>query len=170
MTAATIVPTTLMRQVIEGMRWLGGHTRDPEATWRVWAEGRAVPIPIGDGFAVVRLPEALGQAAVRALAGGTPSLVGPVLADHSAGVIEVLVPLAPAVWQGTGAELIDGSRLERQMVKCPPPSRRADGRDWLYLPRALPGRPAVLTDPYRLSEAVSIARSQLVSLAGQFNQ
>ncbi|MFJ2805819.1 hypothetical protein [Kitasatospora sp. NPDC087271] len=124
MTTAAIVPTTLIRQVIEGMRWLGGHTRDPEATWRVWAEGRAVPIPVGNGFVVVRLPEALGRAAVRALAGNAPSLVGPVLVNRSKGVVEALVPTAPAVWQGPGAELLDGSRLEMRMVKCPPPRAR----------------------------------------------
>ncbi|MFI9157515.1 hypothetical protein [Kitasatospora aureofaciens] len=165
----TIVSTALTRQVVGGMRWLGAYTRAPDATWRAWSKGRAVPVPAGRGFAVVRLPEPLGRAAVRALLGSAPSLVGPALVNHSQDVVEILVPIAPAVWQGPDAELIDGSRISTRMVKVPPPGRRADGRDWLCPPRALPGCSAVLTDPYRLAGAVDVARNALLVAGYRFN-
>ncbi|MFJ4184149.1 hypothetical protein [Kitasatospora sp. NPDC089509] len=153
----------LARQVVEGMRWIGAQTSDPDATRRAWARGRAVPVPAGRAFAVVRLPEPLGRAAVRALLDSDHSLVGPALVNHTEDVVEIFVPITPAVWQGPNAELIDGSRASSRMIKIPPPSRRADGREWLCPPRALPGCSAVLTDPYRLAEVVAVARNALLA-------
>ncbi|MFF0409682.1 hypothetical protein ACFYUY_04510 [Kitasatospora sp. NPDC004745] len=159
MMPAVIVQAKLTTQVIAGMRWLGRQTADPTATWEAWARGRPVPVSVGRDFVVVRLLGELGRAAVAELAADAPDLVGPVLVNDS--VVEVFLPPTPAVWPGPGAELVDGRGASRATVKCPPPGREAERRRWLFPPRALPGSPAALTDPYRLVEAAAVARTGL---------
>ncbi|MGW7579761.1 hypothetical protein ACWGKU_04795 [Kitasatospora sp. NPDC054768] len=140
------------------MRWLSRRTADPAATWEAWAKGTAVPVPVGTGFVVVRLPRGLGADAFADLAGTVPHLLGPVLASASA--VEFFLPIAPAVWLGRGAELIDGRNASERAVKCPPAGREADQRRWLFPPRALSGADLVLTDPYCLAIALDRARTR----------
>ncbi|MEV7936619.1 hypothetical protein AB0O82_10790 [Kitasatospora sp. NPDC088264] len=161
MTPTTPVRTALTRQVIAGMRWLAALTGDPNGTWLAWAQGHAVPVPLGTAAAVVRIPEELGRAAVGVLAGHAPALVGPVLLDQWAGVVDVFVPAASAVWQGGDVQQIGGRQEPQSRIMCPSPGRTAVGRSWLHLPRALPDCPVVLTDSHRLAKALSVARTRL---------
>ncbi|MGW7579760.1 hypothetical protein ACWGKU_04800 [Kitasatospora sp. NPDC054768] len=163
MTPTPVVPQNHLRQVIEGMRWIAGLTRDPEGTWLAWAQGHAVPVLLGATAAVVRIPEPLGRAAVAVLAAHAPGLVGPVILDEWAGVVDVFVPGAPLLRQGGDVELIGRYQDPPPVVMCPSPGRRAVGRRWLRPPRALPGHCAVLTDPHRLAEALALSRSPLAA-------
>ncbi|MEU3566845.1 hypothetical protein AB0E96_00215 [Kitasatospora sp. NPDC036755] len=163
MTLTPVVPHNHLRQVIEGMRWIAGLTRDPEGTKLAWAQGHAVPVPLGIFAAVVRIPEPLGRAAVAVLLAHAPETVGPVIVDEWAGVVDVFVPSAPPVRQGSDVELIGRCQDPTPVVMCPSPGRRAVGRRWLCPPRALPGQDAVLTDPHRLAEALALSRGPLAA-------
>ncbi|MEU3559695.1 hypothetical protein [Kitasatospora sp. NPDC006786] len=158
MKLTSVVSARALGQVISGMRWLSRRTGDPTVTWEAWAKGEAAPVPVGSGFVVVRLPGDLGADAVAELAATVPQLLGPVLVNHSA--VEVFLPIAPAVWLGPDAELIDGRNASERAIKCPPAGREADRRRWQVLPRALPGTDPVLTDPYRLAAALDQARAR----------
>nr|BFD90948.1 hypothetical protein KitaXyl93_23080 [Kitasatospora sp. Xyl93] len=163
MTPTPFVPQTHLRQVIEGMRWIAGLTRDPGGTWLAWAHGHAVPVPLGTSAAVVRIPEPLGRAAIAVLVAHAPELVGPVIVDEWAGVVDVFVPGAPPVPQRGDVELIGPGQDPPPVVMCPSPGRRAVGRRWLRPPRALPGHCAVLTNPHRLAEALALSHSPLAA-------
>nr|BEK65729.1 hypothetical protein KPHV_29560 [Kitasatospora purpeofusca] len=161
-TPASVDPSAAVpAQQVAGMRWLAAGTRHPEATWRTWARGDAALVPAGITFAVIRAPEPVGRAAFSELRQHGLGLIGPVLANHSLRVIEFFVPIIPSVWMGEDAVRLDGGRESTRMVKCPPLTRRAGGRDWLHPPRALPGQPVVLTDPHRLAAALALSRSRL---------
>ncbi|MFJ4791767.1 hypothetical protein [Kitasatospora purpeofusca] len=160
-TAAAAPSAAVPTQQVAGMRWLASGTRDPEATWRVWARGDAALIRAGRGFAVIRAPELVGRTAFSELRQQGLGLIGPVLVNHPLDAVEFFVPIAPAVWPGLDAVRLDGGRQSRRMVRCPPLADRADGLDWLHPPRALAGHPAVLTDPHRLAAALTLARARL---------
>ncbi|MFC8449475.1 hypothetical protein [Kitasatospora sp. NPDC057223] len=161
--ALATAPAPPVQLLIAGARWLASQTRDPEKTWTAWNAGAAVPVPVGRSFAVVRvLDERLGRATFHLLLRRQPQFLGPVIANHSLNAVEFLAPALPAVWQGPGTAFLDGSRESTRMVKCPPPNLRAAGRDWLYAPRAGPGREPVLTDAFQLAGVLNTARAQLL--------
>ncbi|WP_316521171.1 hypothetical protein [Kitasatospora brasiliensis] len=118
------------------MRWFSRRTADPAATWATWARGEAAPIPVGTGFVVVRLPGDLGADVFTDLSSAVAELLGPVLANHS--TVEVFLPIAPALWLGPDAELIDGRNASERTIKCPPVGREAERRRWLSPPRRCP--------------------------------
>ncbi|MFF2619692.1 hypothetical protein [Kitasatospora sp. NPDC058046] len=83
------------------------------------------------------------------------------LLDQWAGAVDVFVPAASAVWQGGDVRQIGGHQEPQSRIMCPSPGRTTLGRSWLHLPRALPDRPVVLTDPHRLVKALAVARKRL---------
>ncbi|MFF8769094.1 hypothetical protein [Kitasatospora sp. NPDC015120] len=163
----TVSPTTAGERaarsvgLVEGMRWLAGLTRRPDAAWSAWQAGRLVSVPAGEGFVAVRVSRQLGLAAHRILQEEHQAFAGPVLRNHELDSIEFFVAPSPAVWLGSEVLRLDGGRRSTTTVACPPLGQRIDGRLWLIPPYAAPGAAAQCTDPHRLARALTLARQRL---------
>ncbi|MFD0563050.1 hypothetical protein ACFQ2M_14150 [Kitasatospora saccharophila] len=118
-------------------------------------------MPVGVGIVAIRVPEALGRIALRALDEQRPKVaVGPVILNHLVNAVEFIVPASPALWPGSDIVRLDGRLNSTRTVRVPPLGCRGSGREWLRTPQAAAGKRPVLTDPHHLARALATARGR----------